>query len=442
MRGRGLGHRLLCLLVLTGLALLAACGSAPDAQPGPTVSKPMSKSPGCTDQPELTGDGHLDWSGGTGRFQLAMRGSDCPAGVPAQLVFSIAYGVTPDGAKLEFRETTDSAWRRIPLHMVDPGESDPVESSVLPLAFEPHETKTYDVRLTLDRPPEDVRAFQIVAGLSATAGAKRWWESDLVFQYHSGQSVEVTAPASLTPRGGWAEFEVEVRNNAPRQRLRLDLATNSYGSDVVHETAEFEQFLAGRWVPLAGDFPATADFSLAEDAHKRFRFRLRIETISNRESDSFGVSARLHLVGESPGRTPLAFDGKPVKLVLPTFAVKPTKPFRKKSGAWGELRFTVENRTGVPYPPLHVEFSMAPDPPLGRMEYRAEDSDEWIELPTTEHDHRVTFPVSRGPVPDGYRKSYLLRVTMDHAPDQHFNWWAALGDADVAGSVAGIDGKY
>ncbi|WP_199547414.1 hypothetical protein [Streptomyces sp. N35] len=390
MRGRGIGHRLFCLLVLTGLALLAACGSAPEAQPGPTVSKPVSKSPGCADQPELTGDGHLGWTGRTGRFQLTMRGSDCPEDGAAELFLSFVYGVTPDTAKVEFRVGKGSDWESLPVHLEDPGESDRARSSKIPITFAPGETRAYDFRITLNEPPEDVRALGIGATLAAKSGAGQAGDSTIALEYRTGQSVEVTAPASITPGAGWIEFQVEVSNAEAERRVRLDFEDSAIGQayGARHEgtsAVEFEQFRSGRWEAMPGNPPASADFSLPKGADVQLRFRMQSRRSGSNDSH-FGVAAALRPAGETPSAaTTLAFDGKAIERIEPTLSVTPSKPFRMKSGAWGELRFTVENRTGVPYPPMHVEFSMLPDPPLGRMEYRAEDSDEWIELPTTEY---------------------------------------------------------
>ncbi|GAB3408463.1 hypothetical protein GCM10027569_21420 [Flindersiella endophytica] len=392
------------------------------------------------DYPRITGASEIRWTKTTGRFQLTLHNGTCASWQDTDLSLDLGgdLGYQPDNTKLAYR--AGSAWKPVAMHWSDPEEPETLESSAVPVDFAPGQTRTYDFRITVPKRP-DVRTIGIGAQLAAAGDHAYEWSSSYHVRSYTGVRIKVTAPPSITPSGGWREFQAEVwtEKKLPRD-ARLDLSTSTYGGPLIHDTARFEEYRSDAWHPLDPKVPATEDFPLPPGEHKRFRFRLEVREVAAQDKDMFGVSARLLLSGEAPGVAPLASDGRPIKPILPVMKVVQPAHRPKQTGDTAEFRVTVDNDAKVDYPAQRIEFTILPSPYLSRIDYRCEPDTGWTRLPTAVGDTRGTFPLPGAAVPDGYHAECRIRITAGKQVDEGLNWYAVMHGADNPRPVQSVQG--
>lgn len=424
------------LTVVVTLAGLASCGTNTSAPPtlspsgnctGPATPRvePDDGREGARaeakDHPRITGATEIRWDKTTGRFRLTLHNGSCASWRDADLRFSFTdVGYEPETTRLAYR--AGSAWKPVGLRWSDPDEPELLASSAVPVDFAPGQTRTYDFRITLPKPP-NTRSFGVGARLAAGDRANEWSSTYSVRSY-TGVRVKVTSPPSITPSGGWREFQVEVWAEVTLPRdVRLDLSTSAVGSWLVHETTRFEEYRSGGWHPLDRELPATEDFPLPAGKHERFRFRFRVDEIGAQENGMFGAAAQVRLAGERQGVVPLAGDGNPVKLILPTVRVVQPERRPKQAGETAEFRVTVDNSTKVDHPTQRLNFLILPWPYIGRIDYRAENEQAWTQLQGT----RGTYGDIQLPeLADGFHRTYVIRITTAKPTDQGLNWYVQL----------------
>lgn len=427
--------------VLTfGLAAgLLAC--APDAGGPPPPAGDVDLVRVVADShPRITGATDIVWTKGVGRFTVTMR-NDTGSSVEAAVLFFtlLSRGYERRAlTHLEYRRTglPEQPWQRLPMRWDDPDEPEDLISAGVEVDFGPRESATYEVRIPLPRRPS-LSGFALAVQLSAPGEREQW--TRFAVRSRTGQRVRVTAPDTMTPFGGWQEFQVEVwTTRRLPHAVRLDLATSPAPGGRVLATTEFQEFRSGAWHPLAGPVPSTADFELPPGEHRTFRFRYRIGAFNDADRLEFGLAAHLRRAGETPDLDSLASHGKPIRLIRPSMTVLAPVTWPRRVGETVDFQVTVENRTKVAYPAHEIAFTIWPRTPAGQIHYRPEPQHDWKPLPLLPHGEFTDIEAPA--LAAGARRTYAIRVTMDELPGKASAWSSGMYVPAYNAELQGLKG--
>lgn len=424
-----------------GLAAgLLAC--TPDASgPPPPAGDIDTVRVVADNHPRITGATDIVWTKGVGRFTVTMRNDADVSFEDAVLFFTLlSRGYERQAlTHLEYRRTGGPAqsWRRLPMEWDDPEEPEDLISAGVSVDFAPRETKSYEVRIPLPRRPS-LRGFALAVQLSGPGQRERW--TRFAVRSRTGQRVRLTAPDTITPFGGWREFEVETwTTRRLPDAVRLDLATSPAPGELVLATTEFQEFRSGAWHRMGSSTASTADFELPPGERRTFRFRYRVGAFDDADRVEFGVAAHLQRAGEMPDLNSLASHGKPIRLLRPAMTVQAPVTWPKRVGETVDFRVVVENHTKAAYPGHRITFTIWPRTPAGQIHYRLEPDQVWKPLPLLPHGEFTG--IEAPPLAAGARRTYTIRVTMDELPAKASTWTSGMDVPAYDVELQGVNGS-
>lgn len=351
----------------------------------------------------------------------------------------------PSGPTLQWHSL--SGWKELPLGWYDPDEPGELESDPLLVDLGPGETRTIDLRFRL---PEGYSSDSADYGGAVTLAGRsegpKWSSRVQVPRWRIDQPtptmLKVREPPIVTLGGAPAVYTVVVdnRRGRPQDLVRLDLEVLNSGVKPL-EFATIEVHRAGSWQPVKQPSGRlTAPFAMPGGYRGVFTFRVAIDRQMGDAAVGQGgwldAKVLLRHADQATFGPSLAEAHVETELASPT--VRPDVPSQVVIGEPATFALTIENTTGVDYPPMHVLVDVGPylEADGFTMAYQTPGETAWTELSfAPDRESLVARLPPNGGIDgaDGTRITYRIKFTTNSGRSIHgdFRLMAANIDSPV-----------
>lgn len=349
----------------------------------------------------------------------------------AELTFTFDPAGGPSGPTLEW--LSGSGWQKLPLRWYDPDEPGELRSEPLLVDLEPGEVRIIDLRFRLpDEYSTDLADYGGSADIAGPSEGPNWGSRRLLERWRIDQPLptvlKVTEPPIVTLGGVAAVYTVVVDNRRGRDEGSVRLVLKATNSDVRPlQFATIEARRNGTWRPVrqpAGRL--SAPFAMPAGYRGVFTFRVTVDQRMGDAAVSEGgwFDAKVLLMHAHQPLTGPSLAEAHVETELETPTVSLEGDEDVVIGEPATFALTVENTTGVTYPPMHVLVDIGPYVKVDSitMAYQAPGKTTWTKLAfSPDRGSLVARLPGRGGIDgtDGARVRYALRlITKSSSPLQ------------------------